>query len=107
MNTENLQYHRAVVDLLEKIEKNTRPHVVVSDMYTPLPLVREVCVNTMTPHDNAINELCEVAQDIVDSFHYDGRMTHQFQSDMRKDVFQIKIWEQIKRLAQILEHMED
>jgi hypothetical protein len=99
MNTETLQYHRVVVDLLEKIEENTRPRGVVDNKYDPLP--------TMTPHDNAINELCEVAQDLVDSFHYEGRKTSRFQDDMKLDVFQIKIWEQIKRLAQILGHMED
>lgn len=64
--------------------------------------VRQVCVNTMIPHDNWVNELSGVAQSIVDQFHRPGRMAHQFSKDMGIKQLQDQLWEKIVKLAKVL-----
>jgi len=68
----------------------------------PPPYVRQVCVNTMTPYDNWVNQLVEKAEAIVSSFHYEGRGPERFNDDMNIQLYRDKLWNQIVELAEAL-----
>lgn len=72
----------------------------------PPPYVRQVRVNTMTPHDNWVNKLAEKAEAIVSSFHYEGRDPKRFTDDMKIKHFRDKLWGQIVELAEALKSEE-
>lgn len=74
--------------------------------YTGYP-PRSVCVNTMTPYNNWVNELAEAAQNLVSAFHYEGRAEYQFKADMSMDMLQSLLWRLIKKLNEVLKEGDE
>lgn len=68
---------------------------------------RQVCVNTMTPYNNWVNQLAEAAETLVNAFHYEGRAEYQFKADMSIDTFRHQLWRLIKKLNEVLKEGDE